>query len=52
MQPLTGEFDTDADTCASCGRDLWAFGPPAQDGDAWICADCDAARNLDVLLDL
>jgi hypothetical protein len=45
MEPATGEFET----CAACGRDLWAFGTPAQDVDAWICADCDAARNLDVL---
>jgi hypothetical protein len=48
MQPPTGEFVT----CAACGRDLGAFGPPAQVGDTWICADCDGARNLDVLLDL
>jgi hypothetical protein len=45
VEAPTGELDT----CAACGRDLWAFGPPAQDGDVWICADCDAARNLDVL---
>jgi hypothetical protein len=28
------------------------FRPAGQVGDTWICADCDAARNLDVLLDL
>jgi hypothetical protein len=48
MEPPAGEFDI----CAACGRDLWAFGQPARDGDAWICGDCDAARNLDVMLDM
>ena len=38
------------ETCAICGRDLWSDGlPPAQDGDAWICGDCDAARNFAAL---
>jgi len=38
------------ETCAICGRDLWSDGlPPAQDGDAWICGDCDAARNFTAL---
>ena len=36
--------------CAICGRDLWADGlPPARDGDAWICGDCDQARNFGTL---
>ena len=36
--------------CAICGRGLWSDGlPPARDGDAWICGDCDAARNVDML---
>jgi hypothetical protein len=35
------------EVCAICGRELWSDGlPPAQDGDAWICGDCDAARNF------
>ena len=39
--------------CDSCGRELWTDGlPPARDGDAWICGDCDAARNLDVVVDI
>ena len=38
------------ETCAICGRVLWSDGlPPAQDGDAWICGDCDAARNFAAL---
>jgi hypothetical protein len=40
------------DLCAICGRELWSDGlPPALDGDAWICGDCDAARNF-LALDL
>ena len=36
--------------CAICGRPLWSDGlPPAQDGDAWICGDCDQARNFGTL---
>lgn len=35
------------DSCAICGRQLWWDGlPPARDGDAWICGDCDQARNF------
>ena len=38
------------ETCAICGRELWSDGlPPAVDGNAWICGDCDAARNFGVL---
>jgi hypothetical protein len=38
------------ETCAICGRALWSDGlAPAQDGDAWICGDCDAARNFAAL---
>ena len=37
-------------TCAVCGRVLWSDGlPPAQDGNAWICGDCDQARNFETL---
>jgi hypothetical protein len=39
-----------AETCAICGRELWWDGqPPALDGSAWICGDCDAARNFETL---
>jgi hypothetical protein len=39
LQPL--------EACAICGRELWSDGlQPARDGDAWICGDCDAARNF------
>lgn len=35
-------------TCAICGRDLWSDGlAPARDGGAWICGDCDQARNFE-----
>ncbi len=38
------------ETCAICGRDLWSDGlAPARDGNAWICGDCDAARNFAAL---
>ena len=40
------------EVCPMCERELWSDGlPPAQDGDAWICGDCDQARNF-VALDL
>ncbi len=33
--------------CAICGRELgWDGLPPARDGNAWICGDCDQARNF------
>lgn len=33
-----------------CGRQLWSDGlPPAQDGDAWICGDCEQARSFETL---
>jgi hypothetical protein len=36
--------------CAICGREVWSHGlPPAQDGDDWICGDCDQARNFESL---
>ncbi len=36
--------------CASCGRELWSDGlPPARDGSAWICGDCDQARSFEAL---
>lgn len=42
--------DEDATTCAICGRELWADGlPPALDGEAWICGDCDQARNAEAI---
>ena len=37
-------------TCPICGRELWSDGlPPALDGTAWICGDCDQARNFEAL---
>jgi hypothetical protein len=34
--------------CAICGRDLWSDDlTPARDGNAWICGDCDQARNFE-----
>ncbi len=37
-------------TCAICSRVLWSDGlPPARDGNAWICGDCDQARNFEAL---
>ena len=49
---MTDPSMPDADeppTCAICGRALWSDGlPPARDGDAWICGDCDQARNAEV----
>lgn len=43
--------DADAvEHCAICGRELWSDGlSPAKDGDAWICGDCDQARNFTAL---
>ena len=42
--------DDDIERCAICGRELWSDGlPPARDGNAWICGDCDAARNFEAL---
>lgn len=39
-----------AETCAICGREPWSDAlPPALDGTAWICGDCDAARNFRAL---
>jgi hypothetical protein len=38
------------DACAICGRALWSDGlAPALDGDAWICGDCDQARDPEAL---
>lgn len=47
---MTEELQTPDEVCAICGRPLWSDGlPPALDGDAWICGDCDAARNFAAL---
>ena len=36
--------------CAICRRELPSDGlPPARDGDAWICGDCDQARAFGAL---
>ena len=46
----TTEDAEDELTCAICGRVLWSDGlPPARDGTAWICGDCDQARNFEAL---
>lgn len=38
------------EACAICGQELWSDGlPPAFDGNAWICGDCDQARNSTAL---
>lgn len=55
MTPADPNDRRDADelmpeACAICGRELWADGlAPARDGDAWICGDCDQARNFTAL---
>jgi hypothetical protein len=47
---VTPELPEPAGICAICGRVLWSDGlPPARDGDAWICGDCDQARNTETL---
>ena len=47
------EFPAEPDLgarCPICGRELWTDGlDPARDGDAWICGDCDQARNFQAL---
>ncbi len=49
MRP-SDEFPEAPETCPICGRELWSDGlPPVQDGNAWICGDCDQARNLEAL---
>lgn len=35
--------------CVACGRPLWWAGPPSEENGLPICAECDAARNFDVL---
>lgn len=49
--PMKDEPDPQGEErCAVCGRELWSDGlPPAQDGTAWICGDCDQARNYESL---
>jgi hypothetical protein len=38
------------EACAICGRELWSDRlPPAIDGNAWICGDCDATRKITAL---
>ncbi len=47
MMPDDPTPDAVVGTCAICGRVLWSDGlAPAIDGDAWICGDCDQARNF------
>ncbi len=53
MGPMTSSEDLlepPPAVCPICGRELWSDGlPPAQDGTAWICGDCDQARNFEAL---
>jgi len=45
-RPVDAELNSGR--CAICGRDLWSDGlTPALDGNAWICGDCDQARNFE-----
>jgi hypothetical protein len=38
------------DFCPICRRPLWSDRlAPVADGDAWICGDCDQARNFTAL---
>jgi hypothetical protein len=47
MMPADRLPDAVVGSCAICGRDLWSDGlAPARDGNAWICGDCDQARNF------
>jgi len=48
--PMPEPEPDESATCAICGRVLWTDGlSPARDGDAWICGDCDQARNFEAL---
>jgi len=39
-----------SEICPICRRPLWSDGlEPAQDGEAWICGNCDQARNFTAL---
>ncbi len=53
MGPMTSSEDLlshHPPSVRSAGRDVWSDGlPPAQDGTAWICGDCDQARNFEAL---
>ena len=50
MSDLPTLLPEDVETCAICGRELGSNGlAPAPDGDAWICGDCDQARNFEAL---
>ena len=52
MGPMASNDDVPepSDACPMCGRDLWSDGlPPLKDGSAWICGDCDRARNFEAL---
>jgi hypothetical protein len=44
----SADSDLISGRCAICGSDLWSDGlTPARDGNAWICGDCDQARNFE-----
>jgi len=47
---VRGNWRGEVKTRPKCGHELWSAGlPPAQDGHAWICGDCDQARNFETL---
>ena len=47
---MTSDDTPDPITCAICGRELWTDGlAPVQDGDTWICGECDQARTFTVV---
>ena len=52
MAPMSSTEDPPElpEACPICGRELWWDGlPPAQEGDAWICGECDQARTFEAL---
>ena len=52
MDPMSSNEDPPElpETCPICGRELWWDGlPPAREGDAWICGECDQARTFEAL---
>ena len=48
-EPAADDVPEPYGPCSGCGRDLWWAGPPSMDGNAWICGECDNARNFDAL---
>ena len=48
-EPAADDVPEPYGPCSGCGRDLWWAGPPSMDGNAYICGECDNARNFDAL---